>query len=52
MGFKMMQCDICGIEKDPAVFEKYPYPKEDGIIEDGRWNIVLKYGIWGVEEGI
>lgn len=25
-------CMACGIEKDPELFEKYPYPEEDRIV--------------------
>lgn len=28
-----MKCHICGIDKDPAILERYPFADEDGIIE-------------------
>jgi hypothetical protein len=30
----IMKCHMCGIDKDPAILEKYPFADEDGIIED------------------
>ena len=29
-----MKCHVCGVEKDPAVLERYPFADEDAIIED------------------
>jgi hypothetical protein len=28
------RCLACGVEKDRSVKEVYPYPEEDGLIED------------------
>ena len=29
-----MQCQSCGVDKDPSVYELYPYPESERICDD------------------